>query len=93
MKSFTKLMEYNSKINMLKSYISELNLDTNVFNYINIFDNIIEEPIYKDNNQFVIYVSKKNNIKKMWIEHNSKQISKIMNFDTLADIIKNIFNI
>lgn len=86
-------MEYNSKINMLKSYISELNLDTNVFNYINIFDNIIEEPIYKDNNQFVIYVSKKNNIKKMWIEHNSKQISKIMNFDTLADIIKNIFNI
>ena len=90
MKSFTKYIEYDSKLNMLKSYISEINLDVNVFNYINIFDNIIEEPIYKDDNQFVIYVSKKNNNKKMWIEHNSKPISKIMNFDTLADIIKNI---
>ena len=90
MKSFTEYINHNSQLNILKSYISELNLDINVFNYINIFDNIIEEPIYKDENQFVIYVSKKNNNKKMWIEHNSKQISKTMSFNTLKDIIQNI---
>ena len=68
------------------SNISTSDLNSTVIEYMKMFDNIAEEPLYV-NNGVVIYVCKKNKVMSAWVEYNSNVVIKKKHISRIEDVI------